>query len=176
MIKAIQFLNQVQAGFGGDERMDIKPQFQNGAIGTGMILKSMLQREGADIAATIICGDNYFLQNKDLAIEEILNIIKNFKPDVVICGPALNYKRYGECCGYLTIAIEEKLNIPAFAAMSEDSTGTELFRNKIYIIETPSRGGTGLNNSLRKISKFAVKLANHETIGTSQEDGYFPKD
>ena len=40
MIKAIQFLNQVQAGFGGDERMDIKPQFQNGAIGTGMILKS----------------------------------------------------------------------------------------------------------------------------------------
>lgn len=176
MIRAVQFLNQVQAGLGEDERMDIEPQAQNGAVGMGMLLKTMLMRNNADIIGTIVCGDNYFLQNKEEAIEEILKMIENFKADVVICGPALNYKRYGECCGYLAQAVNEKLTIPAFAAMSKESTGTELFRKKVYIIETPKRGGTGLNNSLRKIAGFAVKLAEGKNIGTSEEEGYFPRE
>ncbi len=176
MIRVVQFLNQVQAGFGGDERMDIKPQAQNGSTGMGMLLKTMLMKNGADIIGTIVCGDNYFLQNKEEAIEEILKMIEKFKADVVICGPALNYKRYGECCGYLTEAIENRLNIPAFAAMSKESTGTELFRKKIYIVETPNRGGTGLNSSLRKISNFAIKLGKGESIGSAEEDGYFSQD
>ncbi|QAT41215.1 glycine/betaine/sarcosine/D-proline family reductase selenoprotein B [Clostridium sp. JN-9] len=176
MIRVVQFLNQVQAGLGEDERMDIKPQAQNGAVGMGMLLKTMLMRNGADIIGTIVCGDNYFLQNKEEAIEEILKMIEKFKADVVVCGPALDYKRYGECCGYLVEAIENKLNIPAFAAMSKESTGTELFRKKVYIIETPKRGGTGLNNSLRKIAGFAVKLAEGKTIGSSKEEGYFARE
>lgn len=173
MIRIVQFLNQVQAGLGGDERMDIKPQAQNGAVGMGMLLKTLSMKNGGDIVGTVVCGDNYFLQNKEKAIEDITDMIKKFNADVVICGPALNYKRYGECCGYLTLSIRDKLNIPAFAAMAKDSTGTELFRNKLYIIETPNRGGIGLNNSLRKISNFAIKLAKGEVIGTSKEEGYF---
>ncbi|MEG6568504.1 glycine/betaine/sarcosine/D-proline family reductase selenoprotein B [Thermoanaerobacterium thermosaccharolyticum] len=176
MIKAVQFLNQVQAGYGTDEKMNMEPQSQFGAIGLGMLLKNTMMRNGGDIIGTVICGDNYFLENKDEAIEKLLSMIKEFNPDVVICGPALNYKRYGDCCGYLTEAVIEKLNIPAFAAMSKDNTGTELFRKKIYIIETPNRGGIGLNDSLRKISKFAVKLAQGQPIGTPEEDGYFPQE
>ncbi len=176
MIKIVQFLNQVQAGFGGDERMNIKPQIQNGAVGLGMLLKSALMRNGGDITATVICGDNYFLENREEAIEEILDMIKKVSPDVVICGPALNYKRYGECCGYLAEAVNKQLGIPAFAAMSKDSTGTELFRKRVYIIETPNRGGAGLSESLKKISNFAMKLAKNEPIGTATEDGYFIKD
>lgn len=162
MIRIVQFLNQVQAGLGGDERMDIKPQAQNGAVGMGMVLKSILMSRGADIVGTVVCGDNYFLENKEKAIEEVTDMIKKFNANVVICGPALNYKRYGDCCGYLVLSIKDKLNIPAFAAMSKDSTGTELFKEKIYIVETPNRGGTGLNKSLRNISDFAIKLAKGE--------------
>ena len=176
MIRIVQFLNQVQAGLGGDERMDIKPQAQNGAVGMGMLLKSISMVNGADIIGTVICGDNYFLENKEKAIEDITDMIKKFNANVVICGPALNYKRYGECCGYLALSIQDKLNIPAFAAMSKDSTGTELFRKKIYIIVTSNRGGTGLNNSLRKISNFAIKLAKGEAIGTSEVEGYFSRE
>ena len=175
MLRIVQFLNQVQAGLGGDERMDLQPQAQNGAVGMGTLLKAIAMRSDGDIVGTIICGDNYFLENKEKAIEEITDMIKKFNADVVVCGPALNYKRYGECCGYLTLGIKDKLSIPAFAAMSKDSTGTELFRKKIYIIETPNRGGVGLNNSLRKISSFAVKLAKKEVIGTSAEEGYFSR-
>lgn len=176
MIKAILFLNQVQAGLGGDERMNIPPQLVRGSIGPGMLLKTTLMRQGADIMATVICGDNYFLEHKEEAINTILEMIKKLTPDVVICGPALNYKRYGECCGHLVKAIEEKLNIPAFAAMAEESTGTEKFRKEIYIIQTPKRGGIGLNDSLKKICSFAIKLAKKEPIGSSSQEGYFPRD
>lgn len=176
MIRVVQFLNQVQAGFGSDEKMNIEPTCQRGATGLGMLLKANLLRNGGDIVGTIICGDNYFLEHREEAITKILNLIKDFKPDVVICGPALNYKRYGDCCGYLTEAVIDRLGIPAFAAMAKDSTGTESFRNKIYIIQTPGRGSGGLNESLRKISRFASKLANKQPIGSAEEDGYFPRD
>ncbi|MBU5592008.1 glycine/betaine/sarcosine/D-proline family reductase selenoprotein B [Clostridium sp. MSJ-4] len=176
MIKVVQFLNQVQAGFGSDEKMNITPEYQKGACGPGMLLKNTMMRYGADIVGTIICGDNYFLENKEEVIKEILQMIKEVNPDVVLCGPALNYKRYGECSGYLVEAVEKELNIPAFAAMAKDSTGTELFRKKIYIIETPGRGGVGLNNSLRKISSFAAKLGRKEVIGTAEEEGYFKRE
>lgn len=176
MIRIVQFLNQVQAGLGGDEQMDIKPQSQNGTVGMGMLLKTISMKNGGDIVGTVTCGDNYFLENREKATEEILAMIKKFNPDVVICGPALNYKRYGECCGYLTLSIMDKLNIPAFAAMAKDSTGTEIFRKKIHIIETPNRGGIGLNNSLRKISSFAIKLAKSEVIGTPKAEGLFSRE
>jgi glycine/betaine/sarcosine/D-proline reductase family selenoprotein B len=176
MIRIVQFLNQVQAGLGGDEQMDIKPQSQNGAIGMGMLLKTISMKNGADIVGTITCGDNYFLENKEKATDEILEMIKKFDASVVICGPALNYKRYGECCGHLTLSIQDRLDIPSFAAMSKDSTGTEIFRKKINIIQTPNRGGVGLNSSLRKISGFAIKLAKGEAIGNSIEEGLFPRE
>lgn len=175
MIRVVQFLNQIQAGLGGDERMNIEPQAQSGALGMGMLLRSMLIKNGADIVGTVICGDNYFLENKEKATEKLIDMVKKFKADVVICGPALNHKRYGECCGYFAESLENEANIPAFGAMSKDSTGMEPFRKSIYIIETPNVGGTGLNNSLKKISDFAVKLSKGEAIGTSQEEGYFSR-
>lgn len=172
MIRVVQFLNQVQAGFGGDERMDMEPQAESGAMGMGMVLRSMLLRKGADIVGTVVCGDHYFLENRPQALQTLSDLVSQFRPDVVICGPAFNHKRYGECCGYLAEYLKEKYSIPAFAAMSKESTGTPVFRNRVYIIETPKVGGTGLNNSLRKIADFAVKLAKGETIGTPEEDGY----
>ncbi|NLG93046.1 MAG: glycine/betaine/sarcosine/D-proline family reductase selenoprotein B [Clostridiales bacterium] len=175
MIRVVQFLNQVQAGLGGDERMDIEPQAQAGAVGMGMLLRTMLLRKGADIVGTVICGDNYFLENREKAIAALTDMIKNLKAEVVICGPALNHKRFGDCCGYLTEALTNEAHVHAFAAMAKESTGTELFRKRVYIIETPKVGGTGLNTSLKKIADFAVKLSKGEPIGTAEEEGYFPR-
>ena len=63
--------------------MDIKPQAENGAVGMGMVLKSILMSSGADIVGTVVCGDNYFLENKDKAIQEITDMIKKFDANVV---------------------------------------------------------------------------------------------
>lgn len=176
MIKVVLFLNQVLSGFGEDERMNIAPLLFKGAAGPGMILRPKLKPLGADIVGTLICGDNYFLENKEEAINSLLDMITKLGADIVICGPALNYKRYGECCGHLAKAIEERLNIRAFAAMAPDSTGTEMFRKELYIIKTPGRGGIGLNDSLKKITNFAVKLAKKQPIGSFSEEGYFSRE
>lgn len=176
MIKAVQFLNQIQAGLGEDERMDIEPQSQRGAVGTGMLLRNMLVRKGADIVGTVICGDHYFLENKEQAMKKLGKMVKALNADVVICGPALNHKRFGECCGYFAEYVRDQCGIPAFAAMAEESTGTPIFRKKVYIIKTPKKGGSGLNIALRKMADFAVKLASKEKIGTPEEEGYFSQD
>ncbi|TQI68103.1 glycine/betaine/sarcosine/D-proline family reductase selenoprotein B [Clostridium sp. KNHs216] len=176
MIRVVQFLNQIQAGLGGDERMDIEPRAEQGAVGMGMLLRTMLMRKGADIVGTVICGDHYFLENREEAAAKLTELIRTFRADVVICGPALNHKRFGECCGYLAEALESREKIPAFAAMAKESTGTELFRNRVYIIKTPKVGGTGLNASLRKIADFAVKKSKGEPIGSPEEEGYFKRD
>ncbi|HCR43389.1 MAG TPA: glycine/betaine/sarcosine/D-proline family reductase selenoprotein B [Ruminococcaceae bacterium] len=175
MIRVVQFLNQIQSGMGGDESMDIKPQSQRGAVGMGMLLKTMLMKKGADIVGTVICGDNYFLRNKASAMKELSDMVISYKADVVICGPALNHKRFGECCGYFASYMTEQLDTPAFAAMSKESTGTPAFKDKVYIIETPNVGGSGLNTSLRKMADFAVKMASKTEIGTAEEEGYFPQ-
>jgi glycine reductase len=173
MIRVVQFLNQIQAGLGGDERMDLQPSSKNGAVGMGMILKTMLMRNGAALVGTVICGDHYFLQNKEKAMSELSTMVLSFHADVVICGPALNHKRFGECCGYFAEHLRDQCGLPAFAAMAEESTGTPMFRNKIYVIKTPKVGGSGLNNSLKKMADFAVKLASNGKIGSPEEEGYF---
>lgn len=173
MIRIVQFLNQVQAGLGGDEQMDVKPQSVSGAVGMGMLMRGMLLRSGADIVGTVICGDHYFLENRPEAVRLVAEQIDRFGPDVVVCGPALSHKRFGECCGWMAEYLEKERHVPAFAAMAASSTGTPIFRDRVYIIETPKVGGTGLNSSLKKIANFAVKLATRQPIGSPEEEGYF---
>lgn len=173
MIRIVQFLNQIQAGLGGDEQMDTKPQSVGGAVGTGMLLRAMLIRNGADIVGTVICGDHYFLENKSEAIRLVTEQIDRFHPDAVVCGPALSHKRFGECCGWLAESLTKEHHLPAFAAMAASSTGTPLFRDRVYIVETPKVGGTGLNASLKKVANFAVKLATGQPVGSPEQEGYF---
>ena len=175
MIRIVQFLNQIQAGLGGDERMDIEPESQSGAVGMGMLLRTMLLRQGADISGTVICGDHYFLENKEKAMKRLAEMVKAFNADAVICGPALNHKRFGECCGFFAEYLRDCCGIPAFAAMAKESTGVPAFRKKVYIVETPKVGSAGLNSSLKKIAAFAVKLALKKKIGTPEKEGYFPQ-
>jgi glycine reductase len=176
MIRVVMFLNQVLVGYGGDERMNIPPQMIKGAVGPGMILKPRLAELGAEAAGVVVCGDNYFLKNKEDTLNILIDMIKELKADVVVAGPALDYKRYGECCGHLVKALEARTKIPAFAAMAVNSSGTEMFRKDMYIIETPRVGGLGLNASLKRICSLAVKMAKNETIGSSSQEGYFSRE
>ena len=61
--------------------------------------------------------------------------------------------------------IKEETNIEAFAAMSEENS--ELineYKNNLYIVKTPKKGGIGLNDSLKNICKLAKSLSNKEDV------------
>ena len=62
--KVVHYINQFFAGIGGEENADHMPEVREGAVGPGMRLRAALGSD-YDIAATVICGDNYFGENLD---------------------------------------------------------------------------------------------------------------
>lgn len=173
MVKMLMILNQIQAGMGGVERENIPPAGKKGPLGPGVMMEPYLKEAGAEVIATLYCGDQYFLDNEEEVTKQMVAMVKKLNPDVVICGPALNYPKFGEMAGHIAKGIDENLNIPAFAAMAVENQATEKYRKDIYIIKTPKKGGIGLTDSLKHICAFAVKLANKEPILSGEEEGYF---
>ena len=60
---------------------------------------------------------------------------------------------------------KEETNIEAFAAMSEENSELiNKYKNNLYIVKTPKKGGIGLNDSLKNICKLAKSLSNKEDV------------
>ncbi len=51
-----------------------------------------------------------------------------YKPDLLIAGPAFESGRYGIACGAICQAAQERLDIVAVAGMDEDNVGASLYR------------------------------------------------
>ena len=102
--RIIHYINQFYAGIGGEEKADVTPEIREGVVGPGMALKAALGTD-AEIVATVVCGDSYFASNMEKASAEILDMMKKYKPDAVVAGPAFNAGRYGTACGALCEAV-----------------------------------------------------------------------
>ena len=61
----------------------------DGSVGPGIRL-DMLLGDDAEITATLVAGDNWVAENEDVAAEHLRKAILEFKPDVVVAGPAFN--------------------------------------------------------------------------------------
>ena len=174
MIRVVHYINQFYAGIGGEEKADITPEVREGFVGPGMGINGLLKAKGAEIVATVICGDSYFNENMTKAKEEIIEMIKRYNPDIFIAGPAFNAGRYGVACGAIATEVEAKLNIPAISAMYIENPGADMYKKQLYIIETRN-SAVGMRDALPKIASLALKLANKELIGTPSEEGYIER-
>ena len=90
-MKAVHYLNQFFAGLGAEEAAETEPTRLDGAVGPGRGLQPQL--EGVEIAATIACGDDYFAEHEDEALEQLLALIEAEAPAVLIAGPAFGTNR-----------------------------------------------------------------------------------
>jgi glycine reductase complex component B subunit gamma len=90
--KVVRYLHQLFGGFGGEEKADLAPGVAVGSIGPGRTIQAALQDRG-DIVATVICGDNYFVERTEQACEELIRLLVLYKPDIVFSGPAFNAGR-----------------------------------------------------------------------------------
>ena len=174
MIKVVHYINQFYAGIGGEEKADIKPEVREGFVGPGMGLNGLLKKEGAEIVATVICGDSYFNENLEEAKAEIIEMVKKYNPDLFIAGPAFNAGRYGVACGAIAKEVEEKLGIPVLTAMYIENPGADLYKKHVYIVETKN-SAVGMRDALPKIASLALKLAKGEEIGSPSEDNYIER-
>lgn len=171
--KVVHYINQFFAGIGGEEKADIKPEVREGVVGPGMALQQGLGEE-AEIVATIICGDSYFNENVDEASAAIMDMIKQYDPDLFIAGPAFNAGRYGVAAATICSIVQEELGIPTLTAMYEENPGSELFKKELIIVPTKN-SAAGMRDAVKKMVPVAVKLARGEELGDPETEGYMPR-
>lgn len=171
--KVLYYVNQFFGQVGGEEKAGMKPIFNEKIIGPAQGFSKLIKDEG-EIVGTIICGDNYFNENKEEALNYILNVVKETKPDIVIAGPAFNAGRYGMACGEISKAIVEKLNIPAITGMYIENPGIDTCKDKVIIVKTTDSAGS-MRKSLPVMAAIAKKIVKGIELGLPEDDGYIPQ-
>lgn len=172
-LKVVHYINQFFAGIGGEEKADHRPEVREGALGPGLALQAGFKDE-AEIVATVICGDGYFGENIEAAKTEVLELIKQYNPDLVVAGPAFNAGRYGVAAGTVADAVQNELGIPAITGMYIENPGADMFKKSVYVVET-ANSAAGMRDAMKKLVPLALKLAKGEEIGSPKEEGYLER-
>ena len=157
MKKILLVLNHSLAGFGSDEQAQLKPSGKKAPLGPGVTLLPFLQKQGAEIVATLYCGDQYYLENEEEVAKKFIGFAKKFHADAVLCGPAMHYPA----------------GIPAIAAMAEENPAVSHYYQQVPIVKMPKKGGIGLNNSFKQMAQLVVAKANGKETKQLEETSCF---
>ncbi|SJZ83649.1 glycine reductase [Cetobacterium ceti] len=172
-MRIVYYLNQFFGQVGGEDKAGMEPMLSESLIGPGIKLQDLL---GADnqIVGTIICGDNYFNENTEVALNRILTMIKDLNPDMLIAGPAFNAGRYGVACGELCKAVGKELNIPTVSGMYVENPGAEVCKGDTFIALTGNSAAT-MRDALPKMANLAKKLLSNTPLELPEIDNYIPQ-
>lgn len=168
--RVVHYINQFYAGFGGEDTASMGLQYQDGHVGPGIALAQALG-EDYEIVKTIICGDNTIAEQEDVIIPQIVDIVREAKADLFVAGPGFNAGRYGLGCGASTAAVTEQLKIPAVTALYSENPGTDLYKNRCYILQTDNNARK-LNDVVEQIAVFAKRLVEGDAIRDGKEEGF----
>lgn len=169
-MKAVHYLNQFFAGLGGEEAAETPPTRLEGAAGPGKGLAAAL--EGIEITATLACGDDYFGEHEEEALERLLELLHAESPDILIAGPAFGSGRYGYACAKLA-AEASRQGTPALAAMHEENPGVGA-AGGVLIVPT-AVNVAGMRAALPAMARLAGALASGRDLGSPREEGYLPR-
>lgn len=173
-LTALCYINQFYAGIGGEEMAHEGMHVYEGAKGPAVGMNALWKGE-MEVVKTIAIGDNYFNidENYDSVKPQLLEIIKDVKPDVVIAGPAFNAGRYGVACGKFCAMVTKELGIPTVTSMFSTNPAVAMYIRDTYIM-AGEETAVGMKKDLPPLAKFALKLAKQEEIGPATVEGYIP--
>lgn len=172
-MRVVHYLNQFFGGLGGEEKASTPLEFREGAAGPGLLLEQLLGGD-AQVVLTLVCGDNYAVENQETMISSALEKIRDARPDLLVAGPCFQAGRYGMAAGALCSAVQSKLGIPAITGMSEENPGADLYREMLYIVDSGGNAAK-MRDVLRKTATLARKLLSKAEIGRPSEEGYLPR-
>ncbi len=174
MLKIVHYLNQFFGQIGGEDKADIPPRIEEGAVGPGVVLNRMLGDQ-AEIVNTIICGDTFFNENLAESKSTIREMLKNIEPDLLIAGPAFNAGRYGVACGTAAEVAKADLGIDVISGIYPENPGYEMFKQYAYFIETPDTAA-GMRTAIPNMAELVKSyLKKNGVLGSPQEEGYLPR-
>jgi glycine reductase len=168
-MKVVHYVNQFFAGLGGEEAAGTPPQRLDGPVGPGR----GLEQAGLPVAATLVCGDDYFGENEDIALATLLAWLAEEAPDVLVCGPSFGSGRYGYACGSLAREAARR-GVPAVCAMHPESPGVFAAEGAAYVVPTATNVA-GMRETLPRVAALATRLAAGETLGPPEAEGYLPR-
>ncbi len=172
MKKIIFYTNQFFGQIGGEDKAYTEPQFHNGPIGNANAFTDKL--EDAEIIHTVICGDNYYVENMDKVKKFINDKLKNIEFDLFIAGPAFNAGRFGIACSDICSFIKKQYNIEAITGLYEENPAVEMYKKNIYILRV-GKSAAGIRKAVPLMAEFANKLLRGDQLGSPSAEQYFAK-
>jgi glycine reductase len=136
-MRVVHYLNQFFGGVGAEEHAGAPLQVRDGAVGPGRLLEPLLGDESR-IVMTLLCGDNYAVENQEAVIASAIEKMHPLRADLFVAGPCFDAGRYGMAAGALCAAVQAELKIPAITGMNEENPGVDLYRDALYIIDSGS--------------------------------------
>jgi len=155
-MKVLHYLNQFFAGIGGEEKAGQEVLFIPRAVGVGGAIENNLKDRGIEYA-TLACGDNYFHEEEEKALTMIRAALEQFKPDLLLAGPAFNAGRYGLACAKVCSWVRDNWRIPAITGMHEDNPGIKEIGRHVLVLQTGASAAS-MQESLKRFSLLIERL------------------
>lgn len=172
-LRIVHYLNQFFGQIGGEDKAGTEPLKKDGPVGPGLALNAACKGQ-AEVVGTVICGDSFFAENMESALDQIITLIREYNPDFVIAGPAFNAGRYGTACGAVADAVQTQLKLPVVTGMHTENPGADLYKKSIYIVSTTD-SAIGMRTAIPKMAALALKLVSKQVIGTPEAEGYLAR-
>lgn len=172
--RAVCFVNQFFGQMGGEDMASVGFSATEAAVGPAILFNSKLGND-CEVVGTVICGDNYFAENIESAVEEGVALVKQLKPDIFFAGPAFNAGRYGISCGNMAAAVAKQLGIPTVTGMYHENPAVEMFRKDTYIVKTKILS-SDMRRVVPKMANIGLRLLKKDFIGSAESEGYVKRD
>lgn len=172
MKNIVFYTNQFFGQIGGEDKAYTEPQIYKGPVGSAQAFEGKL--EDAKIVATIICGDNYYVENINKVRSFVKEQLKDINMDLLISGPAFNAGRFGIACADICSFVKEEFGIEAITGLYEENPAVEMYKKNIYILKV-GKNAAGIRKAVPLMAGFANKLLKGEKIGSPKEEQYIAK-
>ena len=134
-----------------------------GAVGAGVVIEKAFKARGVEYG-TIACGDNYFHEQENNALQEIRAAVERFQPDIFLAGPAFNAGRYGLACAKVCSWVRDYWRIPALTGMHEDNPGTREIGRHVFVLQTGA-SAAAMQESVNRFSRLIERLLAGDETG-----------
>src|SRR5258705_2487867 len=158
-MRVIHYLTQFFGGLGGEEKAGTPLETRDGAIGPGKLLEQLLGAE-AQLVMTLICGDNYAVENQESLIGAALKKIRAHNADLFVAGPCFLAGRYGMAPGALGSAVQLQIGIPVVTGMARENPRADLYPEPLYIIDSGDKAARQ-RDLFETMAHLAVELIRH---------------
>ena len=172
-MRVVHYVNQFFGGIGGEEAAGSPLEERSGAVGPGRLLEQLLG-DGSQVVTTLICGDNYAVEQQDELVSAVLDKVREAEADLFVAGPCFEAGRYGMAAGALCSAVQSELGIPAVTAMHEENPGVDLYRETLYIVDSGANA-SAMRDVISKMVNLGQKLSADDHIGSPFEEGYITR-